>query len=138
MNKRITIFAPELKDREEIGAIVEDYFKKEFSGYFNNLQFQKFYALNEPMTENQIGHHYEVLVIFDRRLCPKNDRSKLTKGTPYFKALKVSLELTKNLCDEKNIPYLLYEGEMAKKKEYLFIRKIENIKKRLEERLSAN
>jgi len=137
MNKRIAIFAPEIKDREEIGLVVDNYFQKEFASYFDNLDIQKFYALSEPVTENQIGHRHEVLVVFDRRLCPNKDRSKLTKGTPYFRALQNALELTKKVCDIKNIPYVIYRGEIAKKQEYLFVMEINNLKGKIRDRLEG-
>lgn len=135
--KRVTIFSPELKDREEIGVAVENYFKNEFRNYSKELEIQKYYSLNEPLTENQIGHHYEILVIFDRRLCPKENRYEHARNTFRFKLLNNVLELTKNVCDEKNIPYITYEGELTKKQELNLINKIvgkkEKIKQRLEE-----
>lgn len=133
--KRITIFSPEMKDREEISSAVENYFKKEFGDYINYFQIQKFAALNEPDIQKQIGHCYEILVVLDRRLCPKENRSKFIKDTLYFRTLKIALEMTKKLCEEANIPYVNYEGEITKRNEPKFINKIESLKEKIKSRL---
>jgi hypothetical protein len=139
MEKRVTIFSPEEKDREEIYSVVKSYFKKEFGDYVNTFTIQKYPALHKPDQKDQLGHQYEIFTVFDRRLCPKKDRSKFMKNTLYMKTLKHSLDLTKKVCDGNNIPYIIYVGEITKRDEQKLVNKIDNlkdkIKKRLEEKL---
>jgi hypothetical protein len=135
MNKRVTIFSPEEKDREEIYSAVKSYFKREFRDYLSAFNIQKFSALSEPPTENQVGHQYEILVVFDRRLCPKADRSKFIKDTPYFKILKHSLDMTEKLCDCAGIPHITYVGEITKRDEQKLLNKIDALKDRIKKRL---
>ncbi|MCL5018634.1 MAG: hypothetical protein M1416_02630 [Candidatus Pacearchaeota archaeon] len=136
--KRITIFAPEIKDREEIGLAVESYFKKEFGTYFDDLQIQKYAYTNDPKKEDDyLGHWNEVLAVFDQRFVPKEKRCKDFKNTIYFKSLKASHEMSINLCKDKNIPYVIYRGEITKKQEYLFVMEINNLKGKIKDRLEG-
>ncbi len=139
MNKRVLIFSPEVREREEIEEIVKMFFKSNFGKYYSQIDFQKYSTLGEPVKDNQIGHWGlgEILVIFDRHISPKTSQDPSFKNTPYFRALKVSYDMSRNLCDEKEIPYIIYEGEMTKKEEKKFIFKIEEIRDQIKSRLEA-
>ena len=79
----------------------------------------------------------EVFVVFDQRICSKEMHYQGIEKTPYFKSLKLSFELSQQLCNEKNIPYVLYKGEIAKKEDNLFIAKIDSVKDKIKNRLEG-
>ncbi|OGJ12855.1 hypothetical protein A3K82_00890 [Candidatus Pacearchaeota archaeon RBG_19FT_COMBO_34_9] len=135
MNKRILIFSPELKDREQIEEVVGEYFTKEFRAYFKGIQIQAYPEFKSP--QPMLGHLElgEVFVVFDQRICSKEMHYQGIEKTPYFKSLKLSFELSQQLCNEKNIPYVLYKGEIAKKEDNLFIAKIDSVKDKIKNRL---
>ncbi len=139
MNKRVLIFSPEVRDREEIEGVLEQYFKKNFRHYLPRVDFQKYSMLSEPIKDNQIGHWEtgETFVVFDRRLCSQKNHIKSLISSQYYRALKISCEMSRELCDKKGIPYIIYEGEITKKEEKAFIGKRENFKNKIKERLEA-
>ena len=52
MKKRVAIFVPEIRDREEIGILLERYFRSNFKNYFSQIEFQKYSHLGEPIRDN--------------------------------------------------------------------------------------
>lgn len=137
MRKRALIFAPEVRDREEITGVIRGYFLKNFENYLTQIEIQKYSMLNEPPTKDYLGHWYEVFVVFDQRFSPKEKRSKEFKKTPYYKALKASYEMSVALCEKRSIPYIIYQGEIAKEEEKKLIAKIEKLKEQIKGRLEA-
>lgn len=142
MDQRILIFSPELIDKEDIGVIVKEYFFNNFKKYFKDLKIQKFSSFREPLTYDQLGHwnEGEIFVVMDRRLCPKGKRLKSDNQNikNYYRGLKITLDLSKKVCEEKDIPYVTYEGEMRKDKKPDFINKIDLVKSKIENRLECN
>ena len=139
MTKRVLIFSPEVKDQEEITVVVKGYFLKNFGNYLSQIEIQRYSALNEPATKDQIGHweSREILAVMDRRLCSQKNRFKFIKETPYYKALKASYEMSLALCKKKNIPCVIYQGEIVKGEEEKLITKIRNLKEQIKGRLEA-
>lgn len=137
MDKRIVVFSPEFKVRGEILGLVIQYFFENFKEYWSQIKTEDYSALNEPPTRDQIGHWGlgEILTVMDRRFCPQQDRFRSLGTTPYYKALKISYEMSKNLCEKENIPYVIYEGEIFKKSEDRFLAKIEKIKNQIKGKL---
>jgi len=143
MDKRVLIFSPEIKDREEIAVVIDEYFKHNF-GEYSDLYIQKYSSFCEPPTTNQLGHWglSEIFVVMDRRLCPDKSRFVEIKFRNYYRGLRISLELSKKVCDEKDIPYIMYEGEITKKQDAKLKIKIDShknkIRDRLEEKIEQN
>ncbi len=137
-NKRITIFSPELQDRNDITDLIKDYLKKNFQG-FRKINTMTYSSLGEPCKDEQIGHWGtgEILIIFDRRLIPKYKRNfNLSKESRInYGILNASLCISMKLCDEKEIPYLRYEGEKIKGEQKLFFDKLDSIKDKIQSRL---
>jgi len=139
MSKRVLIFSPELKDREEIAEILQEYFKRNFGNFYSQIEIQKYSMLREPVKDNQLGHWGigETLVVFDRRLCSQKERIRSNVNRPYYKALKVAYEMSVGLCDKKEIPHVVYKGEIAQKKESAFIAELEKIRGKINGRLET-
>lgn len=138
MRKRILIFSPDMKDQEDISLIVENEIRK-LGAYSSDVEIQKYSRLNEPFPEDYLGHWYEVLVVFDRHISPYQKRDKSFKDTEEYRRLRVSFETHIHLCEEKNIPYVIYKGEIRIKNTNNFITEIfirkDKISKRLEEKI---
>ena len=139
MSKRVLIFSPEMKDREELEDVVREYFKKNFGNYYTQIDFQKYSMLREPVIDNQLGHWgaAEIFTIFDQRLCSSKHRFKGIEKTPYYQALGVSYKISLKLCNEKQIPYIIYKGEITKKEEKVFATKLESVKDKIKSRLEG-
>jgi len=139
MNKRVLIFSPEVRDKEEISAFLQSFFRKNFANYFSQIDFQKYSMLREPITDNQLGHWgvAEIFTVFDQRLCSSKHRFKGIEQTPYYKALKASYKTSLKLCNEKQIPYIIYKGEITKKEEKVFATELEEEKDKIRGRLEA-
>lgn len=141
MDKRILIFSPELKDREDIAFFIKEYFKKNFRDYFNDLEIQNYFKFNEPPEIDRLGHwgERELFVVMDQRLGRSNSRFKeMRNNSSYKKSFEYHVfDLSKKLCDEKNIPYIFYEGEITKEEEFILTEKIDNVKDKIKNRLEG-
>lgn len=139
MRKRIIIFSPYLRDRDELEYVIIDYLKsrKSLSGNYKEIEMQKFSDIGESIkTGNKIGLDGEILVVFDRRLYSKRESAWAGKEERIrFKSLKILLELSKKVCDEEGIPYLMYEGEIEKEKKDILMKKLNGIDKLVLHRL---
>ncbi len=142
MNKRIMVFAPEPKDQEDMAYVLDKYFKENFRDFYPDLQIHKSSAFNEPSEENWLGHwnEGEIFVLIDQRICRDKFRFRYMRGNPkYYQKHSPqfhSFDLSKKLCFEKNIPYLIYQGEITKKQESKLIGKIDSLKDKIKKRLS--
>lgn len=138
MDKRILIFSPELMDRERIEEFIDRYSKINFKENYGDIKIQKYSSFQEPPTANQLGHWgvRELFVVVDRRLCPNKKRFKKIHYTPYYRGLKASSELSKQLCVEMGIPYIEYEGEITKRQELKLIAKLDGVKDKIKDRLN--
>ncbi len=140
MNKRIIIFSPEARDQEEISLVVREYFLKNFPSYLTKIEVQKYSTFSQPKpTKNQLGHWEsgEILAIIDRRISGEKNRYKGLEKTPYYKSLGISCEMSINLCREKNIPFVIYKGEVRRKVEKEFTTRIDEFKEQIKNRLEA-
>ena len=142
MNKRVLIFAPEIKDRQEISVFINNYFKNNFKG--SELEIQDYFRFNEPPEINRLGHwgeegEGEVLVIIDQRLSESNSRFKNMRNNSYYEKSPEyhAFDLSKKLCDEKDIPYLIYRGELVKNEESLLTKEIDDVKYKIKSRLES-
>lgn len=129
MRKRIIIFSPYLKDRDELEYVVTDYLKSRKS-FDREIEIQKFSDIGESIREGyRIGSGGEILVFF-RRLHSKRESAWAGKEERIrFKFLKILLELSKKVCDEEGIPYLMYEEEIEKEKKDILMKKLNGIDK---------
>ncbi len=139
MEKRILIFSPYWQYQDGIEAEVRNYFAENVKRS-DKIDIQKFsYIGNSIDSGDKIGIGGEVLVIFDRKLCPKEKRIKLFEQTKteriYFSSLRIILEMSKGICDENKIPYMMYEGEIEKREKNLLIGKFNKVKRGIEARL---
>jgi len=135
------IFSPEQRDLEEIALTIEDYVRKSFKEYLP-IEIQKFSTINEPSTKDSTGKTYsigiggEILIVFDRRICSGSSRNlNLRYGHEKQDFIQLSLKMSKEYCDKREIPYLEYEGEIAKRAEDIFIAKIKGVEDKIKARL---
>jgi len=139
MDKRVLIFSPYRRYQDGIECVVRDYFIENIKRIYE-INIQKFSYIGESIDSgNRIGMGGEFLVIFDRKLCPREKRKKLSEQTEteriYFDGLGVILEMSKKICDDGKIPYLMYEGEIEKGEKNLLIGKLNKVKRGIEVRL---
>jgi len=111
MKKRILIFSPEVKDQDEIAFFLERYLKT-FPAYSSDVQIHKYSSFGEPPLEDYLGHWYEVFVVLDQKITPPQKRYPSFKNTKEYRGLVNSFELHVKLCEEKDIPYIVYKGEI--------------------------
>jgi hypothetical protein len=139
MNKRTMIFSPILKDQEEIGMTLEDYFNHNFKGHLP-IDIQKFATLHEPtMKGYSLGNGGEILIVFDRRLCPREGSYIEHQGRRNeinLEELAIKdLRMQKGYCYQQGIPFLTYEGEIERRVEREFIAKLDKVKEGISKRL---
>ena len=124
-NLRIPIFTVENSDQEGLSDAVFDVFSKEFPNYRfvssfdyegfvkeDSVRIQCFESFAESAEKNySINGIGELFTIIDRKLNPRNPyaRPSLKDGL-----LSASYELSINVCKQKEIPYLIYEGELKR------------------------
>jgi len=124
---RITVFSPIIQSQQEILTVLEKYFRK----YSGKIETQTYSRLNEPPTKEQLGHwgdngNKELATILDRQISPHNPSVSIEQARKrYNEGLRASFELSKILCYEKSIPYIVYRGEMERGKRERFERKIQ-------------
>jgi hypothetical protein len=137
MNNRIIIFSADPKDQDDISWTIEAYLRNNFKKYTSNIETQKFSSLSESTTRGYaIGKSGEILVVFDRRLCPREERRvELKKGEEREGLIQLALEMSKKECDKNEIPYVQYEGEIRNGTEDAFITKINRVKEKIKKRL---
>lgn len=133
--KRIIIFAPEVKEQEKIGARILENLGDIIRRYSDGVAVKKFSNIGESFDKREeIGIGGEILVVFDRRVLSFYHRRNilqypLTKGEKLrLDCLKATLKSSQNLCDERKIPYIIYEGEIEKGEEIIFRKKIDDAK----------
>ncbi|VVB83259.1 Uncharacterised protein [uncultured archaeon] len=138
MNKRIMVFSPEPRDLDEIALSIEDYVRKNFKNYLP-IEIQKFSTIGEPSIRGySIGNGGEVFLVFDRRICSDGSRNpSLRSGHEKEDFSQLALRMSKEHCDKFEIPYIQYDGEIAKRAEDMFIAKIEVVKDKIKGRLES-
>ncbi len=138
------IFSPESKDLDGIALTIDDYVRMNLKKDLP-IEIQKFSTINEPsIKEDSIGRAYsiglggEILVVFDRRICSGNSRNhSLRAGYEKQDFSQLALEMSKNECEKQEIPYIEYEGEIAKRAEDIFIAKIKGVEDKIKRRLES-
>jgi len=135
------VFSSDPRDLEDISLTLEDYLKINFKKFLP-IDIQKFFTLNDSSKRGYaLGRGGEILLIFDRRLCPRDTPlSSRNRDIGRVEFTQMALKMSKDYCDKANIPYIQYEGEMRNRMEEVFIRKIDGVKnkmsKLIEEELS--
>ena len=128
----------ENKDLAQVNWAIGDYFQK---NNFDNhdIEMHGYMQLDEPKGNLVLGHYGkgEILVVFDRRILPKESRNKeLTFGAKHYQeVLKALYASMIKLCNEQEIPYISYAGEFFRKKEKEFFKKLDEIKDKIHNRL---
>ena len=133
------VFSPARRDLEEITITLKDYLKLNLRKYLP-IEIQEFSTLAESSSRGEsIGTGGEILIVFDRRICPSEERKIPFKKDEKQALIQNALKMSKEYCDKVEIPYVQYEGEITNRIEKMFITKIDGVKdkiiKRLEEGL---
>jgi hypothetical protein len=132
-NYRIMIFSPRAQDRYDIENVLRDYLGKDL---LKNIEIKSYSRFNEPPLEEQIGHYRNTLaVILDRQISPQ--ATSIEEGRRrYNGGVKASFELSKKICYERHIPYIVYRGEIVREdRKEILKRKMKLLKKIIKERL---
>ncbi len=140
LKKRILIFSPYVQVLEGIDDIIDRYFRKECPDVYRNTQVEKFMSIKDSIDSgSKIGiiPGQDILVVLDRKMCPKDRRTEPIYRSPnekiYFHGLEMLIDMSKNICDELGIPCIIYTGEIEKRDESGFIKKLsESLDKVLE------
>ncbi len=132
------VFSPDPRDLEEIALTLNNYIDRNFKN--SKIEIQKFFGLSESSIKGYpIGSGGEILVVFDRRLCPREIQSiELRPGFEKEALTQLSLKMSKEYCDKSGIPYIQYEGEIRNRIEQLFVAKIDGVKNKIKKRLEEN
>lgn len=141
MDKRVLVFSRYREVQQGIEPIIRNYFMENFKRIYENIEIQKFFDIGESVDLGKkvgvVGG--ELLVVFDRKLTPEDDRKLPLYWTLKDRirdgSLKALFEITKKICDDWKIPYLIYEGEIEKGEENLLIGKLNKINGGIEARL---
>ncbi len=136
--KRIVIISPNLKDRTNLKWFLESYIKSNFGRYANNVEVQDFSNLHEPQGNFAIGHleEGEIAYLIDRHTTPRNFNVPIEEAKRFYdRFLKLSYQKTLELLDEKEIPYIIYKGEITRGKEKELKLEMDNIKEKIKSRL---
>jgi len=133
------IFSPYIKDQNGIEEVLRDYLQENLRRYYKGIEIQRFSDIKDSInSESKIGMGGEVLVIFDRKL--SQIRKKPSEWTMneriYYRGLKQLFELSTKICDEREIPYFKYEGEMEKDSVIELREKIAEMKERILQKLN--
>jgi len=134
------VFSPARRDLDEITITLKDYLRLNLKKYLP-IEIQEFSTLAESSSRGEsIGTGGEILIIFDRRICPSEERKiSFKEGFEKQALIQNALKMSKEYCDKVEIPYVQYEGEITNRIEKMFITKIDGVKdkiiKRLEEGL---
>ena len=141
MDKRILIFSPYKEDQEAIESFIIDYFNKNLHG-ISGIDVQIFQSIGDSIDSgNKIGMGGEVLVIFGSNLYPESEYMNLDKPRTidknmYGKFLEATFKSSRNLCIEKEIPYIMYEREIEQGQVNSLISKLNKENKGIENRLN--
>lgn len=136
MKKRVSIFSLEKKDREQIFGFVQEYFSENFKEFYPDLEIIAYSGFNEPPGNDQLGHREEkeILAIADKQITPAKDRYK---GNPRYALLKGSFDGSVRLCEQLEIPFVLYEGEIPRGIEFELQIKFDRVKGQIKKRLEG-
>jgi hypothetical protein len=131
------IFSPDTRDLEDVALTIDYYFKKKLKR--GEIEIQTFSALNEPSNMGcSLGIGGEVLVVFDRRICPKEERRiELKAGYEREALVQLALKMSQEYCDKAGVPYIQYVGEMRNGAEEMFIAKVDGVKDKIQLRLEG-
>ena len=132
MNGIIRIFSPERRDIEGIKTVSEEYISANFKEYSKRVKISEYYTLEMCSIDFQ-----EIFIVFDSRLLPKDAFRRASRETVGESLLRASFEGTKEVCDKKGIPYLIYEEELTKGDENLFKAKLDKVKDKIANRLKS-
>ena len=117
MGQRVMIFSEERRDKDGLVEAVDSYLLENFSSDHQNrtIEIQTFSSIPESSEKetNKIGAGGEILIIMDRKLNPKNEYVR-RKYSVIDQLCAASFEMSENICDEKKIPLLIYQGELVK------------------------
>ena len=135
--KRVVIFSPEgetqQKIAEEVIVAIGDMLKKYSVDCGANNSFTD--LADADYKKKKISDGTEVLVIFDKYLEIRNKRKPFYAMTPpqriYARVLKEVVIASQHLCDEKGIPYLMYNGEIHTGQAIIFRKKIQSLEGRI-------
>ena len=116
---RIVIVSPEPQvHRSTLEYDLTSYFKKELK-VKEDIAVQKFWSIDN-MKAHSIGSGGEALVVFDKRLLrlggkpAYRGRAPLSSEEVRHVLAEEAYKMTLTVCDEKEIPYILYEGEVER------------------------
>ena len=125
MERRVLIFSPYERDRQELVNFLKTYLIEKFD--LDSLPIiSAYHALFAPDEDKRLGHYDEVLVIFDQRLVPEKGGGKINRKSRddlhsdyityelHDKFLEAGLDASKKLCDSKQISYIFYKGDFEK------------------------
>jgi len=103
------ILSPEREDQKRIENVVHNFLRNNSLGY---VDVQSYADTADAYKEgNKIGLGKELFIIFDERLDPKGDPLRMTGKEKLFRH---SFSLSKNVCDERNIPYFMFERKLTR------------------------
>ncbi len=135
--KRVVIFSPEGETQqmiaEEVLVVMGDMLKKYSVDCGANNSFTGLADAEDK--KKKISDGREVLVIFDEYLEIREKRKPsyamtLPQGI-YARALKQGIIAAQNLCKKRNIPYIMYNGEMHTGQAVIFRRKVKSLEERI-------
>lgn len=142
--KRIMIFTPSLSERQQIRWFMEGYLKKNFAGYISDIDLQDFENFYAPKGNVAIGHldERELLYIIDLKSSSKKPvtTEQIKDAKRYYDEwLMTSCIESFRLINEKEIPYILYQGEFAEIRDGRKVTSQEReiLRKRLTDKLEA-
>jgi hypothetical protein len=110
MNKRVLIISPR-EDQQGIANVIAGY-RINFNNLFNGVDIQIYSRFDEPPEEDQLGHWGtgEILAILNRGIISKY-------GDVNHNILRASFDEHVKLCNEKGIPYMVYQERPERLKE---------------------
>ncbi len=114
MANRVMIFTEDRKDQDRIEEACFNYLRKVFTKNYGDIEFQIFSEIADASKEfkKRIGAGGELFIVFDRKLNPRDPYVVVHSLRNDFRM--ASYEMSVNICDELNIPYFIYAGELRK------------------------